>query len=453
MVEQLRATMGRVDDSKELRINEFALNRISMLLASGELPQLDSLRRAVEELQALSGRAPELQALIAKFNGDLPKLIERRREQSIAQAEGILKETATACLAANVEADLDPLARQLGEATNSLPGDGRGDERVERIRRRLQAAAQAVSTWQDYLAFWALGDETGGAHVLKRLIENRELPIIPKAEIDKRLKASEGKAPVSVDVGAMLREVRKIEDLTSILEKARATYSGEKMSSQRAQLVQFERLAAALVSLDAGFIGEAFQVASSPIPGGGAVLPADWTPELTRLRGLLLMKVLPRYMELPDCPPMKEQEAASDYLLRLAGDLVAQRRFAETIRVLETYRSIAFAGVGQPPSWIQADIDGLRSYAAADRLAAVGSWPEAINSLRRVSETAGKFTPAAEAGQRLVELSAAHPEDAKTAARLAESEAFYQRLSRDINEAARAMENRLPPDVRSRMPR
>ena len=85
---------------------------------------------------------------------------------------------------------------------------------------------------------------------------------------------------------------------------------------------------------------------------GGPTLSADWQGELARLRGLALLMVLPRYLVLPDQPAPKENEAASDYLLRLAGDLISARRFTESIRVLETYRTVAFNNSGQGPSWV-----------------------------------------------------------------------------------------------------
>ena len=454
LVEQVRTDSAKPENANKARDGNYVLDRLARLLAGSGPMQPELMRLFLAEIAGQPALSPELQALLTSLGADLPKLLDQRNEQHLTDTDRFVKETATSCLAAKSEGELDPVSRQGAELLNGFRDSVRGDERAQRVQRRLQAAIQAISIWQDYLAFLALGDANGGARVLRRLIENTDYPIIARAEIEKRLTRPEPDVPAVPQALAVLREVRKIDDLAPALEKARVILSTGRDVQQKSQLYHFDRLAAAHLTLQAGFVGEALQIVNSTGSTSGPTLSADWQGELARLRGLSLLMLLPRYLLLPDQAAPRESEAASDYLLRLAGDLVSTRRFSESVRVLETYRTVAFANSGQGPSWIQADIEALQSFAAAERLAAIGSWAEAIRSYRRSAGPGGKFAPVTEASQRLEALTKAHPDDAKAAERLAEIEAQYQRITRDIsNDATRAMENRLPPDVRARMGR
>ena len=453
LVEQTRAEAAKPENAEKAQVEKHALDRLARLLAANTSLQPESIPLLLADLARHPELPPELQTLLTNLGADLPGLINQRSEQRLAAVDRFVKETAAACLSAKSEGELDATSRQAAEILHGFSDATRSDERTQRAKRRLQAAIQVISIWQDYLAFLALGDASGGERTLKRLLERTDYPIIAKAEIEKRFTPSEPNVPAATRSLAIVREVRKIDDLAPALEKARATLSADRDTQQRSQLYYFERLVTAQASFQAGFVGEAFQIVNSTGSTGGPTLSPEWQGELARLRGLSLLILLPRYLMLPDQPAPKESEAASDYLLRLAGEFSSARRFSDSVRVLETYRTVAFP-TGQVPAWIQADIDGLQSFVAAERMTAAGSWTEAIRNYRRAATSGGKFAPAAEATERLGAMTKDHPDDARAAERLAEIEAQYQRLSRDIaNDAARAMENRLPPDIRARMGR
>jgi hypothetical protein len=411
-----------------------------------------NLDRKIRELRQYGEVPSELQELLDGLVRDLPKLIEQRVERRMAEIDTSVKSVAPACLAAKTEAELDPLLRDLSRVSRESSSGLFGSDPQRREIRRLQGAIQTVTAWQDYLAHLTLGHTAGATAALKRLLENQGYPIIERSEIEKRLILPASKEAVREDRLASIARVERIEDLERAVAVWRQSASAGNDQNEQQFLQALNWIVADYVSMSAGFYGEAFRGASGATGRGGYDFPPPWKAQIARLRALLLVKVLPRYLELPDISRPNAGEGGSDYLLRLIEELIARRRFAETVRVIDTYRTLAFGSGTQVPAWIAVDMEGLRSFAAADRFAQVQLWPEAINGFRRAAETTGRFTPSAEAAQRVAELSKAHPEEAQTAARLAEAEATYQRLSREAASGAqRAIESRLPPEIRSRM--
>ena len=427
------------------------LEQVLKQLGPAALLRPEFVAQKIEEVRTFSNIPPGLSGLLDELASELPKLAEQRTERQLAEIDRLVNKAASACLSAKAESDLDPLLRELSVAAGRPRGESANSEREQRAHRRLRAAIDTVSRWQDYLAHLALGNPAGASSTLQQLLQSTEYPIIARAEIEKRLLPTGAARDPRSEQLAVIKGVQNIDGLDAALEELRRRLAAEQNASNANVLQPLQQLAAAVAAARAGFVAEAFHAASTS-PNFGGPLGSEWDAEVRRLRGLLLLKVLPRYLELREPSGPKEGENVSEYLLRLTEELVKQRRFGEAIRALETYRSVAFPSTTQAPPWIAADLEGLRAFAAAERLTVAGSWAEAINSLRRAAEISGKFTPAKEAAERLAELTAAHPEEAKTAARLAEADAIYQRLSRDIaSDAARALEARMPPDIRSRM--
>lgn len=446
------ATEGKRDERRVA--TAYVAGILARLGETGQRTQPEMIIRQIQELRDFAEISPELKTLLDGLATDLPQLAQQRVDRWVAEIDALVKGAGAACLAAKTEADLDPVLRELSHAASRMSPDSARNEAEQRAQRRLQSAIHTVSAWQDYLAHLTLGNPAGASAVLKRLTESNEYPIIAHAEIEKRISSPTPAKKAETAPGeklAVLNNVQKIEDLESALVEIRRMQTGDEIASLRPVLQAFDRLVGAIAAWHAGFVGEAFQVALNTAPNPSSV-PPEWAAQLNRLRGLLLVKVLPQYLELGEERVPNPEETASAYLLRLCEELLQQKRFAETVRVLETYRMVAFSGAAtQAPSWVAADIEGLRAFSAATRLASAGSRAEAINNFRKAAEAAGKFTPSAVAAEQMAELQRAYPEEAKTAARLAETEALYQRLNRDVTEASRAIESRLPPDIRARM--
>src|SRR4029079_96382 len=111
----------------------------------------------------------------------------------------------------------------------------------------------------------------------------------------------------------------------------------------------FERLAAAAASMRAGFYTEAFRIATGTMYGEVSAPTPDWEPDFSRLRGDLLVAVLPKYLEVPELLPPNQGENAAEYLLRSVEELIKNARFAECVRVLEVYRTVSFDGSAPAP--------------------------------------------------------------------------------------------------------
>ena len=425
---------------------------LARLAAQADGADVQNLDQRIKELQGYGETPAELKDLLDGLARDLPKLIEQRVERRVAEVDALVKSVAPACLAAKTESELDGLLKDLSRVHRESSNELLGNDPQLRAMRRLQGAIQAVTAWQDYLAHLTLGHTAGASAALKGLLEDRGYPIIEWAEIERRLTIPVTKEAAREDRLAIIARVERIEDLEGAVAAWRqGAAAGNDQNDQQA-MQALHALVADYALMSAGFYGEAFRGASTTASRGGFELSPPWKAQVARLRALLLVQLLPRYLELPNISPPKAGEGGSDYLLRLIGELIAERRFAETIRVIDTYRVVAFGSGTQAPAWIFADMEGLRLFAAAERFAQVQVWPEAINGFRRAAEVTGRFTPSAEAAQRLAELSKEHPEEALTATRQAEAEATLQRLTREAASAAQhAMEARLPPELRTRL--
>lgn len=410
----------------------------------------ENLSAALRQISAMEGLPAETAAEIRGLLGDLPKLAADRDENGIAAAEALVKKVATACLAAKSEAELDPLLREVSRPLRAQ-FSGSEDPRMARTYRKLQSAQRTVSQWQDYLAHRAAGNAKAADSILQSLGNQGEYPVIPQDEITRRLSATE---PVRGDkeMVAMLRGIRTLDALPAALSEIRAHAAG-RAAEYSARLADLGEIANSHAAFRAGFFGVAFQTASE----NGQSLSVsstlnDWTPELLRLKGLLLLEVLPRYLEIPAAPPPAPGEDGATYLLRLANESAGAGRWAECARIIDTYRLVAFRNQAAAPGWIAEDVAGLKAFAAGEQLANAQAFAEAITSFRSAAAAGGKYTPAARAAARIGEITAAHPEEAKVAAAAGQTEQQIKQLQQKITtEVSRAFESRLPPDIRSRM--
>ncbi len=409
-----------------------------------------NLAGALRQLSAMEGMPAEAAAEIKALLSDLPKLTAERDESAIAAIEALVKKVAPACLAAKDEAELDPLLREVSRPLRGQFSRSE-DPLLARSYRKLQAAQRTVSQWQDYLAQRAAGNAKAADNVLQSIGSQSDYPIISQEEITRCLSAKEPTRPWDKEAVRILSEVKTLDALPAALGEVRAL--GGLEAQKEMDLVFLNRIAAAYAAYQAGFIGAAFYMATERFQDAATSAdPLRWRPEIARLHGLLFLTVLPRYLELPAASPPAPAEDGTAYLLRLADETAAAGRWAETARIIATYRLVAFRHPAQPPAWIEEDVTGLKAFAAAEQFAAAKAFAEAMKSYQRAAATNGKYTPAARAAARLGEITAAHPAEAETAAMAAQTEQQLREIQqRFIDEAVRALEMRLPQDVRNRM--
>lgn len=410
----------------------------------------ENLAAALRQISAMEGLPAETAAEIRGLLGDLPKLTADRDESAVAAADALVKKVAAACLAAKSEAELDPILREVSRPLRAQYASSE-DPRMARSYRKLQAAQRTASQWQDYLAHRAAGNAKAADSILQSLGNQGDYPVIPQDEIKRRLSAAE---PVQGDAElvAVIRGIKTLDALPAALSGLRAQATGRD-TEYSARFANLGQIANAHAAFRAGFFGVAFQTASE----NGQSLSVsstlnDWTPELLRLKGLLLLEVLPRYLELPAAPQPAPGENGATYLLRLGKESAGAGRWAECARIIDTYRIVAFRNQAEAPGWIAEDVAGLKAFAAGEQLAEARAFAEAINSFRAAAAAGGKYTPAARAAARIGEITAAHPEEAKVAAAAGQTEQQIKQMQQKItSEVSRAFESRLPPDMRSRM--
>ncbi len=126
-----------------------------------------------------------------------------------------------------------------------------------------------------------------------------------------------------------------------------------------------------------------------------------------RFRNLLLLEVLPRFLDLPDHAEPRPGENPSAFLLRLADEGVAKGEWPRVARALDAYRATAF-GHGAP-AWLSADLEACQSFIAARKLDEAHRFAAAISAYQRALRSPGRYSPADLATTRLAALEKEQP--------------------------------------------
>lgn len=370
----------------------------------------EEAEQALNQLAVLKLSA-ETKEKISQLQRELPKLAEDRQKAVAAQIAATIDKAGKACLAAKTEADLDAVIVELSALKKSRSDSYTGvSEARQRLNTRLDGATRFVTRWQDALVQSARGYDSAARAIFRELAEpsgsNAYYPVLPKAEIVARL--GKDHETTGEDV---VRGVKTLDELPKAIaevnrlarENRGAAYEGNSLANE---LTQISR---AYAAFQAGNYSSALTTASQWETGA-----TMRSAESMRLKTMLVLQVLPRFLELPDNPQPKAGENPSDFLLRLATEAVAQNDWGRVARALDTYRLIAF-GTRQPPAWIVSDLEACQQFVAGQNLEKSKRIVPAILAYQRAIKGSGKFSPQKQAGERLAALEKEYPQEFKDA--------------------------------------
>lgn len=399
MIYDSERTVGRLED---------AINR-----ESGD--EIDSVLRQL----TTSRLSPAAKELISQLQKEAPKFIDERQKAFAEQVSAGIEKAAKACRQAKTAPEMETAIAQFS-ALKPRNQNGRTTEQQTRLVQRIDSVLRFMTRWQDSILQASAGYDGAARNILRELADpsssysgNQNYPLLTRAEIVARMgKESEATVEDILRGVKTLDELPKaIADLQRLSQEPRRGVSMMEINSPVGELTQISRGHNA-------FKGGAYDGALASVSTDAPYVQAiGSSPELTRLRNLLLTEVLPKYLELPDDPKPKANENASDFLLRLAKESAGKEDWARVARILDAYRQVAFGRV-QTPAWVDADIDACENFASAANLEKAGRFAAAIQAYQKVLTKIGRYAPTAAANDRLLALQKSQPEAFKETGQL-----------------------------------
>ena len=366
-----------------------------------ERSSMDEAQQALAQL-AVMKLSPAAKELINRVQTELPQLIEARQKQFGASVNAVIEKAGAVCLKAEKEGDLNEVASEIATLRRSV-SSGYNSDIQTRLASRLDAASRFITRWQEFLAQKANGYEDSARNILRELADSPQgIPVVPREKLLAKLAALE---TGGTSVQAILAGVKTLDDLPKALGELQKLRQSERRGfadSFSAPSNDLARMNAAWAAAKVGQYSSAITYVTSP-----ETSPNTWTPELIRIEGMLFSAVLPKFLALPDNPQPKPGENSSEFLLRLADEASTKGDWDRLRRVLEAYRIKAFAS--RSPSWLDADISGCTAFLTAQNLEKAGRLGPAILAYQRVLRSPGKYSPVAQASERLGALQREQP--------------------------------------------
>jgi hypothetical protein len=386
----------------------FEVERLMSRIENGIAKEtFEDVDQALNQL-ATTRLSLEAKERISVLQREIPKIAEERQKAFVAQVGAAIEKAGKACLAAKTEGDLDPLLVELGALRKQRAESNSGhSESRQRLNTRLDGAIRFINRWQDYLLQSSRGYDATARSVLRELADptsSQYYPILSRAEIVARLGKDQG-----VTADDVVRAVKTLDDvpnaiteLTRLARENSARFAGSTEFS--GPVNELNQIARAHAAFKAGNYGSALLTASQWEGTGGLR-----SPESMRLKTLLLLELLPRYLELADDPQPKAGENPSEFLLRLAAEGVAQNDWARVARILDAYRLTAF-GNRNAPAWVSVEIEACQQFVAGQNLEKTARFVPAIFAYQRAIKTVGKYSPHKAAADRLAILQQERPD-------------------------------------------
>ena len=369
----------------------------------------DSFDEAEQALNQLATAKLTLEAKekISQLQKEIPKASEERQKAQAAQITATIEKAGKACLAAKTESDLDPILLELGTLKKArYDSSGTTNEVRQRLNNRLEGAIRFVNRWQDSLAQSARGFDTQARTIMRELADptvGSYYPILTRAEIVSRM----GK-DIDTTGEDLLKSIKSLDDipqvtadLNKMVRESRSS-GGYENSAILNDLAQISRAHGAF---KAGNYGSALMTSSQWEGTSG-----PRSGEINRIKGMLVLQVLPKFLELPESPQPKAEENASEFLLRVAGEGASQGDWSKVSRALDAYRLVAF-GYRQPPAWVVAEIDASQQFLAGQSLEKARRFAPAVLAYQRAVKVTGKYSPQKAATERLAVLEKEHPNE------------------------------------------
>jgi hypothetical protein len=382
-----------------------------------------SLKQQLHQFQAVLANSPDRQVL-QLIDSFAPSLSSEKSQQAltalrraireeqqrksaelVARLEKLLEEARAQVLAATEPEQLDVILDQLSSTERHPFGDEFGSERsdskIQNVLSRIGTAKQFVTNWQDYLQAKKANSPAQALQSLQNLSQ-REGSMIPRSQILKRMEA-ERFDPESI--AKTLDGIETLDALKPALQKlsrfqhSSSNYGSNSNAMLRDSIQAVSRLEKAYRELEAGL----------PVNLELFYLPPDNSdtanlPNLVQLRAEIILKALPRYLDLADSMTAKDGESVDQFLNRALadalqrGDIAASRRITATVQLLS--RTSRFNGN---------DLKALQDFAAGNHQTAAGQFKLAVYSLLNALKAGSELLPPAKVGSQLDAIKMEHP--------------------------------------------
>jgi hypothetical protein len=318
--------------------------------------------------------------------------------------------------------DLDGLLETLHGSVQTLaasPSDARSQMKLQ----QLNSAFQFVTRWQEYLAASVAGADARAKASLDNILRSQQIfdPIfLPRSEILEHLNdpdkyaleaATADSKSSNPDSNAdpldnILEAVKKVEDIPDAVDKiGRLSVAKIKSNLDWSQLAalfnQYDNVAAGLpVVLDL----KAFM--EGPTIGG----------DVSRIRSLLLLYMLPRAFGTDKTAPPREGETVRAYLDRMRDSASEKENWPLMQKVISV--QMRLSGVSSPtpiyfPQYVRPlqSYNGTQCFLAGLSRESSGQYELAVKSYEDAFSRPDMFLPVKAVGARLAAIKAAHPDE------------------------------------------
>ncbi len=369
----------------------------------------DSFEEADQVLNQLATSKLTLEAKekISQLQKELPKASEERQKAQAAQIAATIEKAGKACLAAKTEADLDSILLELGALKKTRYDSSSANNEVrQRLNNRLDGAIRFVNRWQDSLVQSARGFDTQARAIIRELADptgGSYYPILTRAEIVSRM----GK-DVDTTGEDLLKSVKSLDDIPNVTSEL------NKMARETRSSGGFE---SSVMLNDLAQISRAHGAFKAGNYGSALTTTAQWegtsgprSGEINRIKGMLVLQILPKFLDLTENPQPTAGDNPSEFLLRIATEGAGQGDWVKVSRALDAYRLVAF-GYRQPPAWVTAEIEACQQFLAGQNLEKARRFVPAVLAYQRAVKVTGKYSPQKAATERLAALEKEHPNE------------------------------------------
>jgi hypothetical protein len=373
--------------------------------------------------QLMVNSSPDVQAAGKALLAEIDAQKKSRADAIATKVDAVLKDLPDRLAKAQKPEDLDPVLADI-QGLQISPRDGYGmrgygmDQSIAALANKINACYQFTTQWQDYLSAKNNGNTQAAQNVLQNLLNNRQTDapiLIPRSQLlaisaalAANKPASNGSAPavdpmsaaqsaqdemrkaVQLQKNDIFTSIKTVDDIAPAV--AKLSVLRETGYPQNNDIAQLQRMSAAYSDAKNGL------PARIDFLDVNTMQQAPNQPELARIKVLVLLYILPVYLNVaPDQQP-QPNETVKDYLNRMSDAAQAKNDWLSLKKIAQTQEKIGY--VKMPPEF----------YAGLDQEAA-GQFALAAQSYMQGLRTNSPDLPSKLVGQRLDAIKKDHPDD------------------------------------------
>ena len=384
------------------RMSEMSAQLVSSALAPGGDTQLDAMVRQIMATNSDDAVQKTGKALL----DDLEARKKAKMDAVKAQVDAVLAKAPDILIKAQKTEELDGLLGDL-QKVQASSGNGYDPDSPSQVNR-VNTAYQFVAQWQDYLSARNSGNIQAAQETLRNLSNSNrqgESTLVPRSEILARsvelAGATKSTAPGAsgtagtnktpeIDSASIINGIKTLDDMVPALKslKAAAIYPNSPTTESQI-LSQFIELYANCqnglpVSIDINNANYSYN--------------GNPQPELDRVKAMLLMYLLPRFIGSNASAP-NPNESVNDYLDRAIDETASKQDWVSLQRIIEAKMTISKS---------QNQSSGSRSFLAGLNQEIAGQYAQAVTSYQSALNMPDDTLPAKVIGDRLAALKKDH---------------------------------------------